>query len=1258
MKTTQDRTVVSNVAIVGVAVALFILLAGAYGPLPVASGQGRPSDPATPAASIDKIVINEKNEVEAFGNVIVTRANGEKVQKVTAGLLLYRGDTIETLKNTKVTVLFLDSPVPEKHNQIIIDGDAKVGISSSDSWWGRVWTKVSGLFTSKTTYVKVGAVGTEYELNVSKDGRQTTLVMLEGDFLDVTRGTFTLAGQVASIGPVQKDAPTRTLQFITTSFEPENGTQEQPGRSLDVRAGELTPFEVTYNLFNGCHQRHRFEFRSSDDAPWLQLEVQKIWEIAPNQRREIAARLNIDARRLAAGLYRGHVYLVCLDCNREALCPGSQLDWPYNVTVSGSGPTTTVTATPTATPTPTPGNFRITELQEVVIPNSAEPATPQRTSDNRVRAVLEWTNDVILKTQPSYSAEGLFPHFAAVGQRSQNFRTAREQAILSHLPGSNKVLGDIYSDWGQAAQAAKAYEIERNNPASPRAQSESFSVDSAEAQRLMGRPDQAREMILANPNSRSAAAQNLLGNVYADYARMAFDKRDWAQVRVHLDQAESFYNSALSSLPPGQTRASVGDGAVQANLAKTQVFQGDLLLQEASGNRVNPQAALAAPSGPQLNAAQLARTKYANALQLLSNTRPAETNYPFGVQTLGRAYQGLGDAAMLAGEPGAASDSYNNAKSHYNRVISVHPDCAEAYFSLGDLYEDLGDIENAKLNYRRAIQVRPEQPASYYPLAMLLQNEDPQLARALAATYLKLEPEVFKQGEKARNAERITRGEPVPQPVRIGTNKTVPGVVNKPLAQATRELETAAYRIVRIDKRADGRPPDTVIDQTPAAGTPAPRELAINLIVSSGPGESEPVVPNVKNMSLADATTSIEKANLKVGRVVEKPDNDKPQGMVLKQKPEAGRKVAAGSLIELEVTTPRPVEVPEILDDLEDTARKKILDRRLTVGKVGQRASCESLGKVIEQNPIKRTRVLPGSAVDFVVGSLGDNPVSVPRFIGGSRNDVEMAVRERRFLLSKVRMRETDEARPGVVMDQSPREGTLFAQNCPVKIEITVAEPLTSVGNYVGMSEVEARRQLSAIRLSADVRYEASSDNPGMVLSQSPAPESRVHRGSQVALIISIQPVKVPNVIGRSLEEAQQILAAAGLVVGSVRRVADRGSDYPAGSVISQDPTAEQIVAARTRVNLQVRAAPRQPQSVPVPRVYNMPEKDARLTIERAGLQVGAVTCVQAGLNQTRGREGGVRAGNATGTDPAEGTSLPVGTAVTLFVARAVCGQE
>jgi beta-lactam-binding protein with PASTA domain/tetratricopeptide (TPR) repeat protein len=1334
MNNTQNQTVVRSVALLGVAIALVVFLAGAYGPLPVASGQNPPPDQA-PAATIDKIVINEKSELEALGNVIVTRNNGEKVQAVTTGLLLYRGDVIETAKNTKVTVLFLDFPVSEKHNQIIIDGDAKVGISSSDSWWGRTWVKVKGVFTSKTTYVQVGARGTEYEFNVIKGGRQAVVVMLEGD-VDVTRGTFGLVGRLADFTPIELEPATNTPQFIPASFARESSGQQQPGRSLDVPAGQITTFEVTYSIFNECRQRHRFEFRSTDDTTWLQLDVQKTWDIAPAQRLEIKAKLNIDTRRLAAGLHQGHVYVVCLDCDREPQCPGAQLDWPYNLNVSGSGVITTPSPSPTVTT-----NFRLTELEEAVVPNSPDPAVPQRASDARVRDALDWTNRVILNTQPSYSAEGLFAHFSNVEERSQNFRTAREQVILRHLPGSNKRLGDVYSDWGQPALAVAAYDKEGKNPAGAQTPPESFSVDQAEARRLTGQLGQARDAILASADSRSAAAQNLLGNIYYDYARIDLDKRDWAQARTNLDQAERFYQSALSSLTQGRQRATAAGGAVQANAAKTQISQGDLILQEAL-----PQAA----GAPQTNAAQLARTKYANALQLLSNTQPAESTYPFGVQALGRAHHGLGDAAMLAGEPGAAVDSYANAKSHYNRIISAHPDCAEAYFSLGDLYDDLGDKENAKLNYRRAIQTRAEQPASYYPLAVLVQDEDPQLAKALAATYLKLEPEVFKQGEKARNAERIAGGGRVIRPTRPGEQVgkplvAVPDVLNKTSAEANSALQNAGFTVRMMGSRSDARSKDVVIEQKPAARTEARRGSAIEIIVSSGPvteamvpvpdllnkpeavaraaidgaglrvgsvgrrndskavgtvleqrpaaGSSAargsaieivvslgsgqpPVVPDVLNMSLPEATTAIEGAGLKVGKVERKSDDRKPKGSVIKQDPSARKKASPGSVVDLTLSEGKLVDVPDIVKDKEQTASNEITGKGLTVGKITHRASCDLVDKVLDQNPkptkVTKLKVEVGSAVDFVLGSVGENPVTVPNFVGGNRFEVEANIRERRFTVgNRPKTEETDDAPPGTVIKQSPPAGTQIARDCPVNIEITIAVPLITVGNYVGMSELEARRQLSAIGLSADVRYEQSRDNPGIVLRQSPPPDSRVRRGFPVALAVSVQPVKVPNVIGRSLEEARRILANAGLSVGRVDSLDDPRSDYPVGSVIRQDPNPEQIVPPRTRVNLVVRAAPRQPQDFPaprqpqefpaprqpqnvtVPRVFNMPERDARVTIERVGLRVATpLGCIQA--NQIRG----LGVGNAAGTNPVEGTSVAVGTPVTLFIGRETCARE
>ena len=80
----------------------------------------------------------------------------------TPGFLLYEGDVIET-QSVKVTVDFLDEPYAERDNEVIIDVNSRVGISSTYSWWGTVWAKVKDAFSSKTTYAQAGATGTEYD---------------------------------------------------------------------------------------------------------------------------------------------------------------------------------------------------------------------------------------------------------------------------------------------------------------------------------------------------------------------------------------------------------------------------------------------------------------------------------------------------------------------------------------------------------------------------------------------------------------------------------------------------------------------------------------------------------------------------------------------------------------------------------------------------------------------------------------------------------------------------------------------------------------------------------------------------------------------------------------------------------------------------------------------------------------------------------------------------------------------------------------
>jgi serine/threonine-protein kinase len=84
------------------------------------------------------------------------------------------------------------------------------------------------------------------------------------------------------------------------------------------------------------------------------------------------------------------------------------------------------------------------------------------------------------------------------------------------------------------------------------------------------------------------------------------------------------------------------------------------------------------------------------------------------------------------------------------------------------------------------------------------------------------------------------------------------------------------------------------------------------------------------------------------------------------------------------------------------------------------------------------------------------------------------------------------------------------------------------------------------------------------VARQAPA-KGKARKGSTVTIWASKgpPPVQVPDVVGRTLDEARQLLEGAGLQVGDV-------FNLPAGpdQVLDQDPDAGSTVPKGTRVNL------------------------------------------------------------------------------------------
>ena len=108
---------------------------------------------------------------------------------------------------------------------------------------------------------------------------------------------------------------------------------------------------------------------------------------------------------------------------------------------------------------------------------------------------------------------------------------------------------------------------------------------------------------------------------------------------------------------------------------------------------------------------------------------------------------------------------------------------------------------------------------------------------------------------------------------------------------------------------------------------------------------------------------------------------------------------------------------------------------------------------------------------------------------------------------------------------------------------------LAIVPELTGRSLDQAIAALEPLGLTIEQAEENSSDTPaGLVARTDPAAGSRIFKNSVITVFVSIGPkqVKVPEVVGLSAQEANNLLTEAGFVVGSTKNFF---SDLPKGQV-------------------------------------------------------------------------------------------------------------
>jgi serine/threonine-protein kinase len=266
----------------------------------------------------------------------------------------------------------------------------------------------------------------------------------------------------------------------------------------------------------------------------------------------------------------------------------------------------------------------------------------------------------------------------------------------------------------------------------------------------------------------------------------------------------------------------------------------------------------------------------------------------------------------------------------------------------------------------------------------------------------------------------------------------------------------------------------------------------------------------------------------------------------------------------------------------------------------------------------------------FAAASASGPRVRVPNLVGSTEKGAREAARQARV---GVRTRSVPADDPaGTVVGQSPAPGTLLGAHRAVTLQLSAGPPPVSLPKVTGETEAEARSRLDAAGFVVSAERRTDEEvTAGRVVAQDPSAEEAAP-GSEIHLVISDgpAPVEVPNVVGKTYDEAARTLTARRF---KVTRQDEYSDTVPAGQVIRHDPVKGEEAPRDSTV---VVVVSRGPDLVTVDDYRGMTVEDAVIALEDAGLQAEVVS-----YRPFR---------RVKQQDPPEGTQLRRNETVTLYL--------
>ncbi|MCM1307716.1 MAG: InlB B-repeat-containing protein [Butyrivibrio sp.] len=404
----------------------------------------------------------------------------------------------------------------------------------------------------------------------------------------------------------------------------------------------------------------------------------------------------------------------------------------------------------------------------------------------------------------------------------------------------------------------------------------------------------------------------------------------------------------------------------------------------------------------------------------------------------------------------------------------------------------------------------------------------------------------------------------------------VPRIVSMEQDEAVATLQERKIELVVSGKKYDEQISEgCVLTQEMTVGSVVPVNYNMGVLLSAGVrGVEAPFVTGFEKERAAELVSESEL----ICEFVEEYDSVIPEGYISYQSVEGGTEVAVGSLMTLTVSLGRDPDeeysfskgdMPEI-EGLSFDEAKALCEKQGILLVVSEYESSEEYDamNVLTQSIAYGKDIQENSTVEVVL-SKGKNTYIVPDVVYFTEEEA-VAKLDARGLGNVIKYEESDNVAEGCVISQSIPAGTKGDKDTKVELTVSSGPPKFDMIDVVGKQHKDAEEQLHELGLIVTVDYVYNEEYElGTVVGQSEKKGAKVYKGCEIRItVVSDEAlIKVPSVIGRTYDEAVELIEASGLKVEK-NEVYDGAVE--ADTVISQTPAAESSQKKDTKILLTV----------------------------------------------------------------------------------------